>query len=105
MKKCILIILLGITFTACTWVELTPEGEKVRLLSMSEVKSCKKIGKTIVSLKDKVAGFDRNKEKVQKELEALARNSAVDLNGDTVVKANEIKDGTQTFHVYRCINP
>jgi len=105
MKKYLLIILLGITLTACTWVELTPEGEKVRLLSMSEVKSCKKMGKTTVSLKDKIAGFDRDREKVQKELEALARNSAVDLNGDTIVQASEIKDGNQTFHVYRCINP
>ncbi|MCW9014229.1 MAG: DUF4156 domain-containing protein [Gammaproteobacteria bacterium] len=104
MRKYILIILLGTTLTSCTWVEPTPESKKVRLLSMDEVKSCKKIGQTIVSLKDKIAGFNRNQEKVQKELEILAQNAAVNLNGDTVVKASEVKDGKQTFQVYRCIN-
>jgi len=105
MIKYLLILLLNITLTACTWVELTPEGQKVRLLSSNEVKSCKNMGKTTVSLKDKIAGIERNKEKVEKELAALARNSAVDLKGDTIVRASEIKDGQQIFNVYRCINP
>ena len=105
MKNHVSILLLALSLTACTWVKLTPEGEKVRLLSTSEVKSCKKMGKTTVSLKDKIAGFERDREKVQKELEALARNSAIDLKGDTIVPASEIKDGKQVFDVYRCINP
>lgn len=105
MKQLTILITIAFILTACTWVDLSPEGEKVRVLSASEVTSCKKLGKTIVSLKDKIAGFDRSEEKVQKELEALARNSAVDLKGDTVVSASEIKDGKQTFDVYRCVNP
>lgn len=105
MKKHILIILLGINLTACTWVELTPEGQKVRLLSVSEVKACKNMGKTTVSLKDKIIGIERNKEKVGKELEALAKNSAIDLKGDTIVPVSEIKNGKQVFNIYRCINP
>lgn len=105
MKKLAILFVIAFALPACTWVTLSKEGEKIRVLSADEVKSCKKLGKTVVSLKDKIAGFDRNEEKVQKELEALARNSAVDLEGDTVVPANEIKDGKQTFDVYRCVNP
>ena len=33
----------------------------------------------------------------------LARNSAINLGGDTVVADGEIKDGMQTFKVYRCV--
>lgn len=105
MKKYLSILLFTFTLTACTWVELTPEGEKVRVLSQGEVQSCKKIGKTTVSLMSEIAGIERNKEKVKKELEALARNTAIDLKGDTVVPASEIIDGKQVFDVYRCINP
>ena len=105
MKKYIPILLFALTLTACAWVKLTPEGEKVRVLSASEVKSCTKKGKTTVSLKAKVAGLERHPEKVKKELEDLARNSAADLNGDTVVPASEIENGKQVFDVYRCINP
>ena len=105
MNKHILIFLFASLLTACTWVKLTPGGEKVRVLSVSEVGSCTKKGKTTVSLKADIAGFERNREKVQKELEALARNSAIDLNGDTVVPASEIENGKQVFDVYRCANP
>lgn len=105
MKKLAILIVIAIVLPACTWVDLSPEGEKVRVLSASEVTSCKKLGKTTVSLKDQIAGFDRSEEKVQKELQALARNSAVDLKGDTVVPASDIKKGKQTFNVYRCVNP
>lgn len=89
---------------ACTWVKLTAEGEKVRILSMSEVSSCKKLGKTTSTLKDKIAGMSRSRVKVEKEMQALARNSAVELGGDTVVPVTEIVDGRQTFEVYKCGN-
>lgn len=105
MKNIPLIIFFTITLSACTWVKLTPEGEKVRVLSRAEVTSCKKVGKTTVSLRDKVAGIRRDAKKVQEELESLARNSAIDLRGDTVVPAGEVKDGKQVYDVYRCINP
>lgn len=106
MKKSVLVILfVGLMLPACTWVKLTPYGEKARVLSASEVQSCKKLGATTVSLKASIAGFERNAKKVKQELETLARNHAEDLNGDTVVPISEIANGMQTFAVYRCINP
>lgn len=103
MKNWIFLIIVAFSFTACTWVKLTPEGEKVRVLSVDEVKNCKKLGKTRAMLKDKVAGVHRNEEKVKKELETLARNSAVDMGGDTVVAVSDIEEGKQVFDVYRCV--
>jgi hypothetical protein len=38
-------------------------------------------------------------------MQALARNSAADMGGDTVVPVSEIQDGKQTFEVYKCVNP
>ena len=52
-----------------------------------------------------MAGFKRGEEKVKKELEALARNSAANMDGDTVVPITDIEDGKRTFAVYRCVNP
>jgi hypothetical protein len=100
-----LLLLSTVLVTSCSWVKLTPEGEKVRVLSMDEVSSCKKLGKTTTNLKDKIAGMKRNEKKVQKEMQALARNSAADMGGDTVVPVSEIQEGKQTFEVYKCVNP
>ncbi|MCK9531033.1 MAG: DUF4156 domain-containing protein [Gammaproteobacteria bacterium] len=89
--------------SACTWVHLTPEGEKVRVLDADEVTQCQMLGRTTVSLAAKIAGIERHPEDVQKELNMLARNSAVDLRGDTVVATSPVENGKQTFAVYRCM--
>jgi hypothetical protein len=103
--KLVFVVLVSISVVSCTWVKMTPEGQKVRVLAADEVSSCKKLGQTEVSLKDEVAGFKRGEEKVKKELEALARNSAANMDGDTVVPITDIEDGKRTFAVYRCVNP
>lgn len=105
MNRILVLAVIGLSLQACAWVTLTPEGEKARVLSSSEVSNCKKLGKTTVSLPDQVAGFERNPDKVVEELQILARNSAADLKGDTVVPVGEHIEGKQTFDVYRCINP
>ena len=104
-RNLFLALLVVISLQACTWVKMTPGGEKVRVLSVDEVGSCKKLGVTQSFLKDKIAGVDRNKDKVKKELETIARNSAADMGGDTIVPKTEIEDGQQSFTVYKCINP
>lgn len=90
---------------ACSWVKLSPEGEKVRVLSQSEVASCKKIGKTIANVADSVAGMQRKERIVQENLDVLARNAAAEMGGDTIVPASPIADGKQSFDVYRCVGP
>lgn len=104
-NKLVFVILVSISVVSCTWVKMTPEGEKVRVLSADEISRCKKLGQTEVSLKNDVAGFKRGEEKVKKELETLARNSAANMDGDTVVPITDIEDGKQSFAVYRCVNP
>jgi len=104
MKNLLLVLSLAISLTGCTWVELNPSGAKVRVATAEQVQSCEKKGKTTVSVKAEVAGIDRDYDTVKTELETLARNSAVDLDGDTVVPATKIINGKQVFSVYRC-NP
>lgn len=86
----------------CTWVELSPQGEKVVVLTAEEVAHCKRVGDTTVSLLDRVAGIPRDREKVQTELATLARNSAAKIGGDAVVPITEPEGGEQRFAVYRC---
>ena len=99
-----MVLALGVLLMAgCTWVDLTQQGEKVRVLSADEVTKCEKRGETTVSLLVKLAGIERDKEKAQQELNTLARNSAATLEGDTVVPITPVENGQQTFAVYRCM--
>ena len=89
--------------SACTWVELTAEGEKVRLLTLDEVDKCRLLGKTTASVTDKFVGVRRHDAQIQEELSTIARNAAVNLDGDTIVPIGEEKDGKQVYQVYRCV--
>ena len=91
--------------TACSFVDKTSGGEKVRVLAIDEVKSCRKIGNTSTSVLNTLAGIPRPRETVEEELRTVGRNSAAKMGGDTIVPATTAVDGEQTFHVYKCIDP
>jgi hypothetical protein len=102
MRNLISLSLIALFLTACTWVELNPEAEQVRIVEAVHVTNCKFAGTTTVSVKSDVASFKRDPEQIKSELETLARNEAIKLKGDTLVQATDIQDGEQTFKVYRC---
>jgi len=104
MRKIIGLGLMVLLLSACSWVKLTPEGEKVTVAKAAHVVNCKFAGTTTVSVKSDMASVDRDIKTVKTELETLARNEASKLKGDTIVPVSEIKDGEQTFKVYKC-NP
>ena len=91
--------------TACSFVDKTAGGEKVRVLAIDEVKSCRKIGSTSTSVLNSIAGIPRPRETVEKELQTVGSNSAAKMGGDTIVPATTAVEGEQTFHVYKCIDP
>lgn len=107
MKRGVLlvIVLAGLSLAGCSWVKLSPQGKKVRVLEPSEVSSCKRLGATTVSLKAKVGPYERSEEAVKEELTILGRNSAADIGGDTIVFNRRVDYGKQIFDVYKCINP
>lgn len=87
---------------ACTWVKPTEGGEKVVVSTGQGITSCQRKGAVESALKSRVAGVERNATKVAGELETLARNEAARMGGDTIVAESTIRDGKQTFGVYRC---
>jgi len=103
LKTILFSSILVLSLSACTWVKLTEDGEKARLLSASEVTKCTFVGKTTSSTTAKVIGVKRHDNAINDELTSLARNSAKRLGGDTVVAEGPAVDGKQTFLVYRCI--
>jgi hypothetical protein len=87
----------------CSWVSLTPSGERVRVLQPEEVGACERVGKTSATTKASVIGIGRSYLDIVEELENLARNAAEGMGGDTVVAEGPVVGGTRTFGVYRCV--
>jgi len=104
----LLSILLSITLSACTWVELNSQGEGVAVRQpIDSVSGCLRVGtvtaKTRASI---VAGTSRDDKKIAEELSILARNEAAKLNANTIIAEgnidNSTRNGTQSFIAYQC---
>lgn len=103
MKKVALLALTALTFTTgCTWVKVTDQGSRVAVANAANVRGCENMREVTVSVTSKIWFYERNADKVATELTNLARNEAVNFKGDTIVPSTKIKDGRQSFEVYKC---
>lgn len=91
------------TLGACTWVKMEPQGQGIRVAREAEDLSyCTRRGEVTVSVRDRVAFYERNELKVRDELEVLARNEAPRLQADTVQPLGEPYEGEQRFVALAC---
>ena len=88
---------------ACNWAPLSTTGESVRVGTVAQVSSCKKLGATHAKTSTKVGIFTRNPRKIDEELEHLARNEAAEMGADTIVpQGPSSSEGRRSFDVFRC---
>ncbi len=105
MFKCVSISLISLLMAGCgasNWVQLTSEGQQVRLALPAEVSNCRRVGTSNTSALNRIGFLQRGSQKLQDELVTLARNEAADIGGNRVVAESTINDGSQTFGVFRC---
>ncbi|VAX13688.1 hypothetical protein MNBD_GAMMA24-680 [hydrothermal vent metagenome] len=102
ISKIILILFSILIVSACTWVNVKPGAETVRVAKPEQVLNCKKMGSSTVTVTAEVAAIARDPETIQQELVTLARNSAADLGGNVVVPVSKIDKGKQIFVIYDC---
>jgi hypothetical protein len=88
--------------SACTWVPLSPEAERVSLVGIEQAAQCQRLGKTTSRVADRVLIFARNERRMREELVSLARNEAALMGGDAVAPEAPPRDGRQSFGIYRC---
>ncbi len=93
---------LAVLLSACTFVQIQPGGQSIRVVPAGAPINCEKRGEIGVSVKDRLGPLERNDLKVRDELEVLARNEAPGLGADTVQALDQPIDGEQRFAAYRC---
>ncbi|GGD51491.1 DUF4156 domain-containing protein [Pseudoxanthomonas indica] len=91
-----------VLLSACTWVPISDKAKSIKVIAAGAAPSCEKRGEVTVSVKDKVAFYERNTLRVRDELETLARNEAPGIQADTVQPLGDPANGEQRFAAYRC---
>lgn len=101
--RVLLLSLLTLSATACTWVPIEPVGKTVRVLPAGPVPSaCQAKGEVVVTVKSKVGFYNRNPLRVQEELETLARNEAPSAGANAVQASGQPAEGSQRFLAFQC---
>ena len=101
MRTSLMVLLLSLSVTGCTWVHMAPGASAVRVTS-AVPSGCEKRGEVEVSVKHSIAFIERNPLRVRDELETLARNEAPGLGGNAVQPLDGPEDGRQRYAVWRC---
>lgn len=105
LSKPLLITILALPLLAGCASRLIGErigADLVEVREPAQVTGCKDLGKVTVSVLAEVGFITRRPEDVEANLVQMARNSAVDKGGDTVVKGSSGEYGKRSFDVYKC---
>ena len=87
--------------SACTWVKVSPEAQQVIVVPANRVSSCNRIGVVSSTVKASIGAIARDATKVRNELDDLARQQAVDLGANTLVRQS-VTNGKGTYAAYNC---
>lgn len=103
MRRIFLLSTFIVFISGCnSWVQVTNEGESVRLSTSGDVANCQRIGRAQAQTLSRLVVVERGGERLQEELTRIARNEAGDMGGNVIIPESIIEEGRQSFGVYRC---
>ena len=91
-------LLAGLNGCASTIIGVREGAERVSLADANQVADCQSKGSVTISIFAK----GRPEKEVEANMYQMARNHAVDVGADTVVKGESPEFGKRTFAVYKC---
>lgn len=100
MKNIVLLLSLLLFVTGCG-PELTLQGSQVNVGQESNLKRCKILGSTSLSLTPTRTKL-MSEEKIKAHLIIDARNFAARIGGNTILPMPMIEEGKQSFKIYNC---
>ena len=100
-----LISLSFLLLTGCAkYVDIKDGSDEILLLTKQPV-GCISKGSVNVSVLAEIAYVERDEEYINRDLVQLAKNSAVSVKANTIIKTKSPKPGEATFSMYRCNRP
>ena len=83
-------------------IEVKKGSDQIVILDANKISGCELKGKVNVSVLSKIGFITRNKEDVEANLDQLARNNALEMQGNTIVKLDSSEFGRREYSIYQC---
>tara|TARA_B100000482_G_scaffold28297_2_gene18218 strand:+ start:10341 stop:10682 length:342 start_codon:yes stop_codon:yes gene_type:complete len=103
-KNIFLIVFLLAIISCAKFVDIKEGSDKI-LLVTKEPEGCISKGTVDVSVLSEIAYVERSKEAIDRDLLQLAKNSAVSVKANTIMKSESPEPGKATFSMYKCKRP
>ena len=95
-------LIAGLSGCASSLIGVREGSDRVSLADETQVGNCQSKGGITVSVFAKAGLLSRSDKNVEENLYQLARNNAVDVGADTVVKGESQEFGKRTYKMYKC---
>jgi len=91
--------------TGCAKYIDVKDGSEGILVVKEKPKGCISRGTVDVSVLSEIAYVERSEENIHNDLVQLAKNSAVSVRANTIIKSKSSKPGEATFSMFKCNRP
>ena len=104
ISNCIFLLLILLLSSCAKYVDIKDGSDKI-LLVKKEPTGCISRGTVDVVVLAEIAYVERSQESINIDLLQLAKNSAVSVRANTIVKSASPKPGEATFSMFKCNRP
>ena len=101
----VFIILTLLLVTGCAKYVDVKDGSEGVLVLKEKPKGCVSRGTVDVSVLSEIAYVERSEEYIHNDLVQLAKNSAVSVRANTIIKSKSPRPGEATFSMFKCNRP
>jgi hypothetical protein len=96
---------LFLIITGCAkYVDIAAGSDEILLVTKKPV-GCISKGTVDVTALAQIAYVERSEKNINMDLLQLAKNSAIKVKANTIIKSNSPKPGEATFSMYKCYRP
>ena len=96
---------LFLLITGCAkYVDIAAGSDEILLVTKKPV-GCVSKGTVDVTALAEIAYVERSEKNINRDLLQLAKNSAIKVRANTIIKSNSPKPGEATFSMYKCHRP
>ena len=97
-------LIAGLCGCASAFIGVREGADRVSLAEAAQVTGCQSKGGITISIFAKAGktGITRSEKDVEDNMYQMARNNAVDVGADTIVKGESPEFGKRTFGLYKC---
>jgi len=96
------VLLATLLVGGCSVVKVSEAGKRVNIITSDQAFNCTRVGSISTSVLETIIGIPRHERKIEEELDKLARDQAVLMRANSIVRES-INGAEGSYSAYNCL--